>query len=163
MKKRDLFALGLLALPVFLLAPGRGGKKTAPYLGRNFAHRGLHTQDKRVPENSLAAFALAAEAGYGMELDVQLSRDGQVVVFHDDDLRRVCGRDARVDELDLAELQTLSLCGTEDPPVFPGAEAGGRTSAFDRGAEKREAEPGTLPENPGPAPELSRGRLYREF
>ena len=119
MKKRDLFALGLLALPVFLLAPGRGGKKKAPYLGRNFAHRGLHTPDKRVPENSLAAFALAAEAGYGMELDVQLSRDGQVVVFHDDDLRRVCGRDARVDELELAELQTLSLCGTEERiPLF---------------------------------------------
>ena len=119
MKKRSLIALGLLALPVALLAPGRGGKKAAPFRGGNFAHRGLHTPDKRIPENSLPAFARAAEAGYGMELDVQLSRDGQVVVFHDDDLKRVCGREERVDELTWPELHALSLCGTEERiPLF---------------------------------------------
>lgn len=119
MKKRGFIALGLAALPVLLLAPGRGGRKNAPFLGRNFAHRGLHSPDKRIPENSLAAFGLAAEAGYGMELDVQLSRDGQVVVFHDDDLKRVCGREERVDELTWPELHTLSLCGTtERIPLF---------------------------------------------
>ncbi len=114
MKKSGCIALGLLALPVALLAPGRGGKKSIPFRGRNFAHRGLHTTDGQVPENSLTAFRLAAEAGYGMELDVQLSRDGQVVVFHDDDLRRVCGREERVDRLTWPELHTLSLCGTAE-------------------------------------------------
>ncbi|MBQ9720290.1 MAG: glycerophosphodiester phosphodiesterase, partial [Oscillospiraceae bacterium] len=54
----------------------------------------------------------AARAGYGMELDVQLSRDGQMVVFHDDTLNRVCGVDARVDEKTYAELSQLSLCGS---------------------------------------------------
>ena len=119
MKKRGLIAAGLLALPVLLLAPGFGGRKKDPFRGRFFAHRGLHTPDKRIPENSLAAFGLAAEAGYGMELDVQLSRDGQVVVFHDDDLRRVCGREERVDALTWPELHALSLCGTEERiPLF---------------------------------------------
>ena len=119
MKKRILIPAGLLALPILLLAPGRGGKKNAPFRGRNFAHRGLHTPDKQIPENSLPAFDRAAAAGYGMELDVQLSRDGQVVVFHDDDLKRVCGREERVDALTWPELHTLSLCGTaERIPLF---------------------------------------------
>ena len=88
------------ALPLFLLAPGRATKRQkAPFMGRNFAHRGLHSRDMSVPENSLEAFRLAAKAGYGIELDVQLSKDGQVVVFHDDTLDRVCGVHARVDEL----------------------------------------------------------------
>jgi glycerophosphoryl diester phosphodiesterase len=53
-----------------------------------FAHRGLHGTG--VPENSLAAFRAALETGAGMECDVRLSGDGQVMVFHDHDLRRLC-------------------------------------------------------------------------
>lgn len=119
MKKRCLLACGLLALPILALVPGRGGKKRLPFSGRNFAHRGLHSPDQHIPENSLSAFGMAADAGYGMELDVQLSRDGQVVVFHDDDLKRACGREARVSELTWPELSTLSLFGTgERIPLF---------------------------------------------
>lgn len=108
------------ALPVLLSAPGHLSRSAkAPLFGRNYAHRGLHTPDRSVPENSLAAFAAAAELGYGVELDVQLSKDGKVVVFHDDDLKRVCGLDARVDEKTLEELQSLHLCGTEETiPLF---------------------------------------------
>ncbi|MBR5707932.1 MAG: glycerophosphodiester phosphodiesterase [Oscillospiraceae bacterium] len=110
----------IIGLPFLFLAPGHASKTMkAPFYGRNFAHRGLHSEDKSVPENSLAAFRLAVEAGYGMELDVQLSKDGEVVVFHDDDLKRVCGVDARVDELDYSELSKLRLCGTEERiPLF---------------------------------------------
>jgi glycerophosphoryl diester phosphodiesterase len=53
-----------------------------------FAHRGLHGPG--IPENSLAAFAAAIGAGAGIECDVRLSGDGQLVVFHDHDLRRLC-------------------------------------------------------------------------
>lgn len=53
-----------------------------------FAHRGLHGPG--VPENSLAAFRAAIELGAGIECDVRLSGDGQVMVFHDHDLRRMC-------------------------------------------------------------------------
>lgn len=86
---------------------------------RNFAHRGLHVNDDGIPENSIAAFKAAVDAGYGIELDVQLSKDGQVVVFHDDTLNRVCGVDGRVDAYDYGELRQMSLLGTgERIPLF---------------------------------------------
>lgn len=108
---------GLAALTV---APGKADEKEkSKFYGLNFAHRGLHSYDRSVPENSLAAFRLAVESGYGMELDVQLSKDGKVVVFHDDDLKRVCGVDKRVDELTFDELRELRLCGTDEViPLF---------------------------------------------
>ena len=117
-KLKKIAAIGACAavgtgLPVFLLAPGKATKRQkAPFYGRNFAHRGLHSKDRSIPENSLEAFRLAGRAGYGAELDVQLTKDGQVVVFHDDTLDRVCGVHARVDEKSYDELKLLSLYGT---------------------------------------------------
>jgi len=105
-------AVGAVLAPLFLLAPGGATRRQrAPFMGVNFAHRGLHSRDKTVPENSVEAFRLAARAGYGIELDVQLSRDGEVVVFHDDTLERVCGVNKRVDEVDYAALSRMKLCG----------------------------------------------------
>lgn len=120
MNKKALLAAGAVLLPLLTVAPGYASKKKkAPFIGVNFAHRGLHTRDKAVPENSLRAFELASAAGYGMELDVQLSKDGKVVVFHDDTLDRVCGVHARVNEKTFEELNKLSLCGTEETvPLF---------------------------------------------
>ena len=115
-KLRLIAALGTaaVALPLAMVCPGKVTRRQkAPFLGMNFAHRGLHARDRSIPENSLPAFELAARSGYGIELDVQLSKDGEVVVFHDDTLDRVCGVHARVDELSWAELQELRLCGTE--------------------------------------------------
>ena len=109
----SLAGLAALGGLVFLVAPGRASKKDKkPFMYKNFAHRGLHKKDKTVPENSLAAFERASSYGYGIELDVQLSKDGQVVVFHDDTLNRVCGVDSRVDEKTYDELSKISLCGT---------------------------------------------------
>lgn len=113
-QSKILLGLAAAAVPLFMLAPGRASRQQkAPFLGRNFAHRGLHTPDKSVPENSAEAFRLAAESGYGVELDVQLSKDGQVVVFHDDTLDRVCGIHGRVDDYDYSELARMKLCGSE--------------------------------------------------
>lgn len=121
-KKGLIVGLGLAAaaLPLYMIAPARSsaGQK-ARYRGVNFAHRGLHTRDRTVPENSLAAFRLAAEKGYGMELDIQLSKDGYVVVFHDDTLERVCGVEGKVSDYPYSELKTFRLCGTEETiPLF---------------------------------------------
>ena len=115
-----LAAAAAVALPVILAAPGKAKKSQKnTFEGRNYAHRGLHSEDTLVPENSLAAFRQACEAGYGIELDVRLSRDGEVVVFHDDTLERLCGVDARVDELDYAQLRELRICGTDEYiPLF---------------------------------------------
>lgn len=117
MNQKTKILIGLsaaaVALPLWMLAPGKASKRQkAPFLGRNFAHRGLHSRDKSVPENSLEAFRLAASQNYGVELDVQLSKDGQVVVFHDDTLDRVCGVHGRVDEFTCQELQAMKLCHT---------------------------------------------------
>ena len=121
-KLRSCLLLGTAAVltPLALLAPGGVTRRQkAPFVGVNYAHRGLHRRDMSVPENSIEAFRLAARAGYGIELDVQLSRDGQVVVFHDATLNRVCGVDARVDELDYADLKKLKLCGQDTGiPLF---------------------------------------------
>jgi glycerophosphoryl diester phosphodiesterase len=73
------------------------------------AHRGLHGLDSGVPENSLAAFDAAASKGYPMELDVQLSRDGQVVVLHDTNLERMTGMNAAVRDTDYSAMSKLRL------------------------------------------------------
>ena len=61
------------------------------------------------PENSLAAFAAACEAGYGIELDLQMTRDGEVVVVHDGDLMRVAGDPRRIADLTYDELTRIPL------------------------------------------------------
>lgn len=108
------------ALPVYAVAPGRlSRQRRSAFAGVNYAHRGLHSRDRSIPENSLSAFRQAAQEGYGIELDVQLSKDGKVVVFHDDTLDRVCGVHARVDSLTWDELRALRLCGTKEQiPLF---------------------------------------------
>lgn len=112
--------LAFILIVFFLIAPSRPKyEQRKPFFHRNFAHRGLHTQDKTVPENSLAAFQAAVAAGYGIELDIQLTADGQIVVFHDDTLERVCGVSGRVDSYTYAQLQEFSLCGTTQKiPLF---------------------------------------------
>lgn len=59
------------------------------FAGHYYAHRGLYDNTAGVPENSCTAFRRAVEHGYGIELDVQLSKDGIPVVFHDDTLPRM--------------------------------------------------------------------------
>ena len=89
------------------------------FRGLFYAHRGLYDNLHGVPENSLPAFRAAAEKGYGVELDVQLSSDGQVVVFHDDTLDRVCGVHGNVIDYSLTELRQMKLLDTEETiPLF---------------------------------------------
>jgi glycerophosphoryl diester phosphodiesterase len=77
------------------------------------AHRGLWRPDGS-PENSLGAFQAACAAGYGIELDVQLSRDGEAMVFHDDDLERRTGVAGRLGDRTTTELADLRLKGTDE-------------------------------------------------
>ena len=110
----------LLLVNILLVMPGHGLKEQrALFTHVNFAHRGLHSRDKHIPENSLAAFKAAVDAGYGIELDLQFSKDEQIVVFHDDTLNRVCKVKGRVDDFTLAELKEMSLCKTDERiPLF---------------------------------------------
>ncbi|HEY4243121.1 MAG TPA: glycerophosphodiester phosphodiesterase family protein [Kofleriaceae bacterium] len=87
----------------------RRGKGAPP---RVWAHRG---DSAHAPENTLAAFDLAVRAGAdGIELDVQLDRDGKVAVFHDDTLDRLCGRPGRIGDVSVAELRV----GGEPVPLL---------------------------------------------
>ena len=77
------------------------------------AHRGLWSKGGP-PENSLAAFEAACEAGYGIELDVQLSSDGEAMVFHDTTLARLTGREGRVSDHTADDLAKTKLPGGEE-------------------------------------------------
>ncbi|HYM31537.1 MAG TPA: glycerophosphodiester phosphodiesterase [Candidatus Cybelea sp.] len=76
------------------------------------AHRGLHDNATGVPENSIAAFKAAVDAGYGIELDVRLSADQQAVVFHDAKLDRLTGREGMLSEHTAQQLSAMPLLGT---------------------------------------------------
>ncbi len=96
----------LFSLYLFLVAPG-DGKKAAALGGKRIAHRGLHGGS--IVENTLPAFQKAADCGYGVELDIQLSSDGEAVVCHDYDLKRVFGVERQVKMLTAAELSALGV------------------------------------------------------
>ena len=80
-------------------------------LRRAIAHRGLHNIKRGAPENSLPAFEAAISAGYGIELDIQLSRDGEAMVFHDYDLARLVGRMGAVRDIFSWDLISMELKG----------------------------------------------------
>ena len=78
---------------------------------RPIAHRGLH--DDNFPENSLPAFEAAAGAGIPIEFDVQLSKDGQAIVVHDENLLRLTGTNREVEKMTTAEIKALRFRGTD--------------------------------------------------
>ena len=107
--RRIIFTAGIAALS------GCASYRAGAPAGRIdvIAHRGASAY---APENTLAAFALAEEMGaHWFELDCTLSKDGQVVVIHDDDLLRTTGRDAQVRDLTLAELRRADAGSWFDP------------------------------------------------
>ncbi len=103
MKKRTKLALGAAALYTAAITPRLFHRpKRMPEV--YYAHRGLHDNTGDAPENTLAAFQKAVERGYGIELDVQVTGDGQVVVAHDFNLERLCSVDRDIDTLTYNEL-----------------------------------------------------------
>ena len=114
------FIIILLAIYLVLVAPRMIGKPDVSVLrGVHYAHRGLHDNQTDAPENSLKAFQLAVEAGYGIEMDVQLSKDEVPVVFHDETLKRMCGTEGKVWEYTLEELQKMKLADSDETiPTF---------------------------------------------
>jgi glycerophosphoryl diester phosphodiesterase len=89
------------------------------FLSRPIAHRALHDVKNGRPENSRAAIQAAIEAGYGIEIDLQLSRDAEALVFHDYGLGRLTGETGLVAERDATDLQEIELIGgNEGIPTF---------------------------------------------
>ncbi len=105
---------------LFASAPGIHKKTKWQHLtGWDYAHRGLYDNEHGIPENSMAAFRRAVDKGYGIELDVHLTADNQLVVFHDDTLTRMCGVNKKISSFLYSDLMQLRLLGTEEGiPLF---------------------------------------------
>ncbi len=84
------------------------------FLQQPLAHRGLHDRASGVIENSATAFAKAIDAGYGIELDVQLSADARPMVFHDYDLRRLTPLGGAIQQTPSAKLSQTVLTDGQD-------------------------------------------------
>lgn len=112
--------LVLVLIYLFMVAPRMINRADrTPFQNRHYAHRGLFDNDSDAPENSLAAFKKAVDAGHGIELDVQLSKDEKLVVFHDATLKRMCGVDGKVWDYTLEELQQMKLANSNETiPTF---------------------------------------------
>jgi len=113
-----LVLLALIGLAV-LVKPNKK-RDISCFEGKEYAHRGLWSNlpENGRSENSPAAFRAAAAKGMGVELDIQLTADKQVVVFHDSTLKRVCGADKKVAELTYEQLKDYPLPNGEQIPLF---------------------------------------------
>lgn len=110
-----IVAAVLIILYLLSVMPRMIGRPSyEPFKGVYYAHRGLHDNDSEAPENSLAAFKKAAAVGFGIELDVQLSKDGVPVVMHDYTLERMCRREGKVCDYTWEELKTFHLLDSEE-------------------------------------------------
>lgn len=116
-----IYACCLILVLALLYVLSTMGRRNHPGLaalrGWKYAHRGLHGNG--LPENSMAAFRAALEAGYGIELDIHLMRDGELAVIHDASLRRTAGKNVKIEDLTAEELPACFLEGTEETiPLF---------------------------------------------
>lgn len=104
----------LVLTSLYLLAlRGRNNLRGLDKLrGWYYAHRGLHGNG--VPENSMRAFRLALEQGYGVELDVHLMKDGSLAVIHDSSLLRTAGSPVMIEDLITEQLVNYTLEGTQE-------------------------------------------------
>jgi len=105
---------------IYLILPSLRRHETLERcLGRQYAHRGLHSKERNIPENSLAAFKAAVDDGYGIELDVRLDADEKLFIMHDDNSRRMTGVDLLISKSHYDEIKALRLGGTDEKvPTF---------------------------------------------
>ncbi|MBQ3544030.1 MAG: glycerophosphodiester phosphodiesterase [Lachnospiraceae bacterium] len=97
-----------------LLPNERRQDRMKEFEGTYYAHRGLFNNDEKEPENSMIAFKKAVLRGYGIELDVRLTKDEELVVFHDATLRRMCRIDKKVVECNYDELSEYKLLDSDE-------------------------------------------------
>lgn len=111
-----------VAVYALLIRPNLPRRDISFLQGVDYAHRGLWTGNEPKkglrPENSLAAFRAAVEKGYGIELDVHRTKDGALIVHHDDSLQRLTGTDIRIAQSTLEEIRACRLPNGEAVPTF---------------------------------------------
>lgn len=114
-----LIVIILILLYLYMIKPNTSRKDDMKEYEKVFiAHRGLFNNTD-IPENSLIAFKKAVSKGYGIELDVQMTNDNKLLVFHDVSLQRMCGIDKKLTDCSYDELLQYNLLGTnEKMPLF---------------------------------------------
>ncbi len=114
-----------ILLYLLTIMPKMAGRPDySPLYEKYYAHRGLFDNTSDAPENSLAAFERAVDMGFGIEMDIQLTKDNIPVVIHDFDLKRACGADLRVRDLTYSELTSFTLFDSKEHiPAFSDALA----------------------------------------
>ncbi len=112
-----MVVIGFVLLYFFAIMPRIIGRPDmSPFTYIFYAHRGLHDNAGDAPENSLRAFERAVDENFGIELDIQLTKDKIPVVFHDDTLKRMCGKKGKISEYTYKELQSF-LLGKSDQRI----------------------------------------------
>ncbi len=105
----------LILIYLYLIMPNTVKKEdTNKFYNFLYAHRGFHDNKGDAPENSMLSFAKAVENGYGMELDIQLTKDNKVVVFHDFTLDRVCKVKGKVIDFTYDEIKNYKLLDSQE-------------------------------------------------
>ena len=114
--------VGLLLAVLYALSMMTKRRPKSGFYGKlgdyHYAHRGLHAIASGIPENSMRAFRLAANNGYAAELDVHMSRDGSLVIMHDESLKRTTGANANISAVNTQVLTQLNLEGTKEKIPF---------------------------------------------
>lgn len=109
------FCCIFIILYLFMIMPNFSRRQAMkPFLDLDYAHRGLHDSQELIPENSMAAFKEAVKHNLAIELDIHLTSDNQVVVFHDESLERICHVKGTIEDSTFEELEKLHLLGTDE-------------------------------------------------
>lgn len=110
----SVLTVSVLSLYYCMMPENKRKDRMKDFEKQYIAHRGFHDNQSDCPENTMAAFSRAVERGYGIELDIQLTKDKIPVVFHDYDLKRAAGIQKRVDRCTFDELRRYPLFGSEE-------------------------------------------------
>ncbi len=100
----------LCGLALLMIHPGTGRRtKLRPFENTMIAHRGLFDNSSDAPENTIPAFEKAMRGSFGIEMDVQMTSDGKLVVFHDWDMKRMAGVNLKITNHIYEELKQYPL------------------------------------------------------
>ena len=106
-------AAALMVLWLFMIAPRIIRRPKIDYFRKfYYAHRGLYNNEAGVPENSIAAFKKAVEHGYGIEMDLQITKYNFIVIHHDNNIKRMCGKNLFINKSNLSEIKQYRLLDT---------------------------------------------------
>lgn len=104
---------------VFMSMPSLRSVDSSNFINIDYAHRGLHDNNSEAKENTLLAIKQAVDASFGIEFDIRLSKDGQIVLFHDDCLKRMTGLNKKVRDLTYKELKEINFINSNQKiPLF---------------------------------------------